>query len=43
LNTDDPGIFETSLAREFDIVREAFGFSESELKTVADNAYRYAF
>ena len=43
LNTDDPGIFETSLAREFDIVREAFGFSESELKTVAGNAYRYAF
>jgi adenosine deaminase/aminodeoxyfutalosine deaminase len=43
LNTDDPGIFETSLAREFEIARDVFGFSESELKTIADNAYRYAF
>jgi adenosine deaminase/aminodeoxyfutalosine deaminase len=43
LNTDDPGIFETSLAREFEIARETFGFSAEDLKTIADNAYRYAF
>jgi adenosine deaminase/aminodeoxyfutalosine deaminase len=43
LNTDDPGIFETSLGREFEIARETFGFSESELKLIAANAYRYAF
>jgi adenosine deaminase/aminodeoxyfutalosine deaminase len=43
LNTDDPGIFETTLAREFAIARETFGFSERELESVAENAYRYAF
>jgi adenosine deaminase/aminodeoxyfutalosine deaminase len=43
LNTDDPGIFGTSLAHEFQIARKTFGFSEGELKSIADNAYRYAF
>jgi aminodeoxyfutalosine deaminase len=43
LNTDDPGIFDTSLAREFQIAREAFGFSEEELQRIAANAYRYSF
>ena len=43
LNTDDPAIFETTLSREFRIAREVFGFSEEELKTIADNAYRFAF
>lgn len=43
LNTDDPGIFDTTLAREFQIARETFGFSEHELKLIAANAYRYAF
>jgi adenosine deaminase/aminodeoxyfutalosine deaminase len=43
LNTDDPGIFATSLAHEFEIARTSFGFTETELKQVAANAYRYAF
>lgn len=43
LNTDNPGIFETTLAREFTIARDVFGFSESELESVAENAYRFAF
>ncbi len=43
LNTDDPGIFETTLTREFAIAREVFGFSDAELQSIAANAYRYAF
>lgn len=43
LNTDDPGIFGTSLKQEFEIARKAFGFSEPELKGIAANAYLYAF
>jgi aminodeoxyfutalosine deaminase len=43
LNTDDPGIFATTLAREFEIARERFGFSPGELESVSANAYRYAF
>jgi aminodeoxyfutalosine deaminase len=43
LNTDDPGIFETTLAREFEIARDTFGFSAAELEGIAANAYRYAF
>jgi adenosine deaminase/aminodeoxyfutalosine deaminase len=43
LNTDDPGIFNTSLAREFEIARDHFGFSEKELDDIRANAYRFAF
>jgi aminodeoxyfutalosine deaminase len=43
LNTDDPGIFDTTLSREFEIARDVFGFSDVELKSIAENAYRYAF
>lgn len=43
LNTDDPGVFETDLAREFGIAGDAFGFSEEELRSIADaaNASRF--
>ena len=43
INTDDPAIFRTSLAREFEIARDRFGFSESELREIAENAYRVRF
>ena len=43
LNTDDPGIFRTSLAREFEIARTHFGFTEEELETVKRNADRFRF
>lgn len=43
LNTDDPGIFRTTLTREFEIAREYFGFSETELETVRRNAERFRF
>ncbi len=44
LNTDDPGVFETDLAREFGLARDVFGFSEAELAGVraAANQYRFA-
>ena len=43
LNTDDPGVFETDLAREFELAREVFGFSEVELRGVAETAERFSF
>lgn len=43
LNTDDPGLFDTTLSKEFEIARNVFGFSDRELGEIARNAYRYAF
>jgi aminodeoxyfutalosine deaminase len=43
LNTDDPGLFETDLAREFALARDVFGFSERELGGVARAAEKFRF
>ncbi len=43
LGTDDPAMFHTNLAREFDLARTAFGFTDSELRDIAQNAWRYRF
>ena len=43
LNTDDPALFRCTLTSEYDLARREFGFTESELATVAANGFKFAF
>ena len=43
LNTDDPGIFATTLSGEYEIAARQFGFSVAELHGIAGNGFRYGF
>ena len=43
LSTDDPGIFAVSLSGEYGLAARRFGFSEAELRGIAENAFRYGF
>ena len=43
INTDDPGIFNTNLNREYRICREMLGMTEAELKTCAQYAAEASF
>ncbi len=43
LNTDDPEMFGTSLAREYQLAQNVFGFSNDDLKQMAMNSFRASF
>ena len=43
LNTDDPAMFDCTLAGEYRLAERQFGFTEKELRGIAENGFRYAF
>jgi aminodeoxyfutalosine deaminase len=43
LDTDDPALFDCTLAGEYDLAAREFGFTPAEIDTVAANSLRYAF
>lgn len=43
LASDDPAMFGTSLGREYQLVQQAFGFSEAELERLARNSFEASF
>ncbi len=43
LNTDDPSMFETTLAGEYRVAQQLYGFSDEELTRLAMNSFRASF
>jgi len=43
LNTDDPALFDCTLASEYHLARTRFGFADGELASLAANSLRYGF
>jgi aminodeoxyfutalosine deaminase len=43
LNSDDPGLFGTTLVREYELAGSLYGFSQGELEQIAANGFRSRF
>jgi aminodeoxyfutalosine deaminase len=43
LNSDDPAMFATSLAQEFQLAQENFGFTDEHLREMARNSFEASF
>jgi adenosine deaminase/aminodeoxyfutalosine deaminase len=43
LNSDDPAMFRCTLAGEYRLAKKAFGFTDAQLRGLAENGFRYAF
>jgi adenosine deaminase/aminodeoxyfutalosine deaminase len=43
LHTDDPSLFGTSLAREYRLAQETFGFTDEHLRELARNSFEASF
>ncbi len=43
LNTDDPAMFRTSLAREYQVAQQSFGFTDEHLLELARNSFEASF
>jgi aminodeoxyfutalosine deaminase len=43
LNTDDPALFGTTMAREYQVAQDVCGFSDDELRELAMNSFRASF
>jgi len=43
LNTDDPEMFQTSLAREYQLAQDTFGLSDQQVRELAGNSFRASF
>jgi aminodeoxyfutalosine deaminase len=43
LNSDDPPMFGTSLAREYQLAQDAFGFTNEQLRELARNSFEASF